>query len=380
MRVHIACSSAIVLAMIALPHAQRPRPTFHAEIDYVEFPVRVIDSAGNLVRDLSQSDFQIFEDGKPQTIETFRRVEPSPQASTAPGGAVSPHDITNPAELAQATGQIYLFVFDDHHLGAEDSAAARRVVEQFIRSHFTENDRAAIMLASGGGIDFTGDRERLLSTIQRFAGHKLIDLPPPNAGARAALDKLSQRKRQVRSESLLQTLLQASTWLQGVHGRRKVLFLITNEAGCNVVPETARSFQDPCGGSLADALRAAQIADVSIYPLHTHGLDVPENRQAMYAGGAPVAAEGITVGNRQRGVFSALSILATETGGFMIADTNNFEGAFGRVARENSFYYLVGYYSTNDNHNGKFRKNEVRLARKDVRALYRPGYMAPKAP
>ena len=97
----------------------------------------------------------------------------------------------------------------------------------------------------------------------------------------------------------------------------------------------------------------------------------------MYAGGASDVVEGITVGNRQRGVFSALSILATETGGFMIADTNNFEGAFDRVLRENSFYYLVG---SNENHNGKVRKNDVRLARKDLHASYRPSYTAPSTP
>ena len=38
---HLAYSSVILLAVVAFAHAQRPLPTFHAEIDYVEFPVRV---------------------------------------------------------------------------------------------------------------------------------------------------------------------------------------------------------------------------------------------------------------------------------------------------------------------------------------------------
>jgi VWFA-related protein len=379
MRTQIAGSSAVFLAIIALAHTQRPAPTFHAEIDYVEFPVRVTGGSGDLVHDLPQSDFQVFEDGKPQTIETFSSVE-VPMAVPAVAGGMPPrHDITDPNELAQVPGRIYLFVFDDYHMAAEDLPAAKRIVERFIRDRLTDDDRAAVMTASGSGVEFTGDRERLLSAVDRFAGHKQADIQPPAPAARAAFEALSERERTSRAQGMLQTISQASTWLQRVRGRRKILFLITNEAGCNVVPDSPRSFRDPCGQSLPDALRAAQIADVSIYPLHTQGLNIADCRQAGYAGGVSDECGGLA-GTRVRGVFSALSVLATETGGFMIHDTNNLEGAFDRVLRENSFYYLVGYYSTNENHNGKFRKTEIRLARKDLHALYRPGYTAPRVP
>src|SRR5712691_8272429 len=106
MRTWIAVFSLVVLATIALARAQRPpapTPTFHAAIDYVEFPVRVVDGRGNVVRDLSQSDFRIVEDGKPQTIETFRMVEVK---ATGASAAPSPQTavITNAAELGQAAG------------------------------------------------------------------------------------------------------------------------------------------------------------------------------------------------------------------------------------------------------------------------------------
>jgi hypothetical protein len=37
--------------------------------------VRVTDSTGNFVRDLTKEDFQIVEDGKPQTIDAFSLID-----------------------------------------------------------------------------------------------------------------------------------------------------------------------------------------------------------------------------------------------------------------------------------------------------------------
>src|SRR5687768_14429759 len=53
----------------------QPTPTFRSEIDYVQIPVRVLDARGEFVRGLTQSDFQIFEDGQLQTITAFSAVD-----------------------------------------------------------------------------------------------------------------------------------------------------------------------------------------------------------------------------------------------------------------------------------------------------------------
>ncbi len=169
----------------------------------------------------------------------------------------------------------------------------------------------------------------------------------------------------------MKAITDASRWLGDAHGRRKILLLISDDVGCVAVADRVA----PCGFALSDAVRSAQGADASIYPVHVAGLDVPDRVTAHYAGGLPGGCGAAA--SRARGPMSALSVLASETGGFMIKDTNNFDGAFDRILRENSAYYLIGYYSTNDHHNGKFRKNEIRFLRGDLRGLYRPGYTAP---
>lgn len=49
------------------------QPTFRAGVDLVTFGVTAVDRRGNLVADLTQDDFEIVEDGKPQTIKYFTR-------------------------------------------------------------------------------------------------------------------------------------------------------------------------------------------------------------------------------------------------------------------------------------------------------------------
>jgi Ca-activated chloride channel homolog len=53
--------------------AASPQPTFRTGVDLATFGVTVVDKKGNLVTDLTQDDFVVLEDGKPQTLKLFTR-------------------------------------------------------------------------------------------------------------------------------------------------------------------------------------------------------------------------------------------------------------------------------------------------------------------
>ena len=55
--------------------ASSQTPTFKAEVEFVEVDALVTDQQGQFVRDLTKNDFQVFEDGKRQTISTFSLVD-----------------------------------------------------------------------------------------------------------------------------------------------------------------------------------------------------------------------------------------------------------------------------------------------------------------
>src|SRR5262245_20089081 len=61
--------------------------TFRVPVQEVVLHVLVTDPHGDPLFDLSDADFKIYEDGKPQTIRSFSRESYLPQASSSPSAA-----------------------------------------------------------------------------------------------------------------------------------------------------------------------------------------------------------------------------------------------------------------------------------------------------
>ena len=58
------------------------QPVFRAGVNFVRVDVIVTDKKGEPVNDLTDKDFQVFEDDKPQKIESFELIQartPNPQ-------------------------------------------------------------------------------------------------------------------------------------------------------------------------------------------------------------------------------------------------------------------------------------------------------------
>jgi hypothetical protein len=51
---------------------QRSEPTFRVQVDAVEFDAFVTDAQGKPITDLTVDDFEVLEDGKPQTITSSK--------------------------------------------------------------------------------------------------------------------------------------------------------------------------------------------------------------------------------------------------------------------------------------------------------------------
>src|SRR5262245_58371653 len=111
-QVAIALAAAATVAV----HGQdeQPPPTFRSEINYVQLPVRVLDASGRFVSSLTQADFQILEDGKPQTISAFTSVDIPfiPGNATVPSAPIVGLDAVASNEAPQVDGRVYLFVLD----------------------------------------------------------------------------------------------------------------------------------------------------------------------------------------------------------------------------------------------------------------------------
>jgi hypothetical protein len=73
---------------------------------------------------------------------------------------------------------------------------------------------------------------------------------------------------------------------------------------------------------------------------------------------------------------AGLGQLAEETGGFLVADTNDTARGFQRIQEEMRFYYLLSYSPTNPSFDGGFRTISVKVTRPGVDIFTRKGYLA----
>jgi Ca-activated chloride channel family protein len=113
---------------------------------------------------------------------------------------------------------------------------------------------------------------------------------------------------------------------------------------------------------LGDAVRELQRAECLFYSINPSGPSIYLNR---------ISVKG------QEGMFK----LATETGGmaFLPDKIEDLPHVFAQITAELQAQYLLGYYSTNDTPDGKFRRIQVKVPkRSELRIRSRNGYFAPK--
>jgi hypothetical protein len=96
--------------------------------------------------------------------------------------------------------------------------------------------------------------------------------------------------------------------------------------------------------------------------------------QAMYTG---ASAQAVTTNFQQSQ--DTLYALAGDTGGKAFLDNNDLSRGIVQAQESISDYYLLGYYTTNAEPNGKFRRIRVAVAQnQEVKLDYRQGYYASK--
>jgi hypothetical protein len=131
-----------------------------------------------------------------------------------------------------------------------------------------------------------------------------------------------------------------------------------------------------------DAAAAATRSNVSIYAIDPRGLSAFEESIEASATPTDITPSQFSVTgalmNSTRLAQQSLQVLAEQTGGFAAINRNDFAGAFERVVRENSTYYLLGYYPANDRRDGRFRRLDVRVTRPGLQVRARRGYAAPR--
>src|SRR5215471_13633938 len=127
---------------------QQPAPpVFRAGINFVRVDVIVSDKNGAAVADLKQSDFEVLEDGKPQTVETFKLIKLDGGSTPAPEGPPREirTDLDEETEAARDDVRLFAVFLDDYHVRVGASMTVREPLTRFIDTQVGPSDMIGIM-------------------------------------------------------------------------------------------------------------------------------------------------------------------------------------------------------------------------------------------
>jgi VWFA-related protein len=384
----------------AQPAPQPPQqaPTFKVRVDYVEVDVVVTDRQGNLVRDLKKEDFQVLEDGKAQTINTFTMVDIPVERADRPLFAASPIEPDVKTNEKPFDGRVYVMVIDDLHTRFGRSIRVKAAAKQFIERRLGANDLMAVVHTAGAtdaNQEFTSNRRLLLAAVDKTSGRKLDSATAGKTQEyyntrdfRQQGDRLNDpndHERGFNARSTLDTLRNVAEWFASVRGRRKAILLVSEGIDYDIYDMIAQNGSTHQSASMVldatrDAIAAATRSNVAIYGIDPRGLTDLGDESIEIGSFPDDTSLGIGPGSLQNELRlsqDSLRTLSEETGGFAVVNKNDFATAFQRIVEDNSSYYVLAYYPP-DARPGRLHKIDVRVTRPGLTVRARKGYITPK--
>lgn len=354
------------------------------------------DKQGNFVGGLTAKDFNVTEDGVPQTIRFCEHETLPTTANPLPVTASDEEEITIYKRLAHTQlapedaeharykdHRLLAMYFDMTAMRPDDQLRALTAAEKFVRTQMTAADLISILRFSGGSVDvlqdFTADRNRLLSILQTLvvgegqgSAESVDDASSADTGAAFGQDdsefNIFNTDRQL-------SALQTAAKMLGQMNEKKSLIYFASGLRLNGVDNQAQ---------LHATIDAAVRAGVSFWPVDARGLvaqaplgDATQGspgNAGLYSG---TAAQATTDKFQQSQ--DTMYALAADTGGKALFDNNDLTRGIVQAQRSISDYYIVGYYTTNTAQNGHFRKVKITVDQALMANLdYRQGYFANK--
>jgi len=385
--------------------ADQTELTFRAGINFVTVDAYVSDSKGQPATDLKQSDFDVFEDNKPQKIEQFRfiKVDGNPKPGEPPPQEIRNRD-DEEREAARDDTRVFVIFLDDYHTRLGSSLAVRQPLSEFIQNQLRPLDLVAVMypLTPVTDIDFTRNHAKIINAIQHFEGRK-YKYEPRNLFEEQYQRAPTEIVEEIRNQVVMTALRGLSVRLGSIREGRKSILYVSEGLQAMLPPQlrsadasmpkvgnpqafnpfagendpreqTAQAFSTAdLYSQLKDVFIAATRNNTAIYTVDPRGLatnefDIDEN-----------------VGPQQdqrmlQASTDTLRSIAEETDGRAIVGRNDLAKGLQQAMQDSTAYYLIGYTSAQAPVDGKFHQIKVQLSaaarRRGLQVRARRGYWA----
>jgi VWFA-related protein len=382
----------------AAPKTGGDQPTIKSKVNVVLVDVVVTKGKGEAVSGLHRQDFQILEDGKPQTISFFEEHT---------GGTLSPvslppmpPDVYTNYPRVKTTDSVNVLLLDFLNTQVIDQDYVRPQMVKYLQAAEAAPSGARVAIfALGSKLSmvrgFTDDSSALLAALMdpksgtepksanqlaspaRNVSEQLACAGVERApiGVEACKDFMAQENADRAGDRIgmtLQAFQALARYLSTVPGRKNVMwvsgsFPLSFFPGRTARKVYAKQYRSEIQQT-ADLLTADQVA---VYPISATGLagdtvyDPNNFGKPLHDGYSDRSSEII-----------AMETLARDTGGRAFYNTNDLANAMTEAIYNGSHFYTLTYTPANMKMDGKYRRIELKAVSGDYKLAYRRGYYA----
>jgi VWFA-related protein len=416
------------------PPPQQQPPKFRVDANFVRVDAYPLKD-GKPLLGLRAEDFEVYEDGAVQKIESFEHVVVRPA-----GPQEDRIEVSSQRESLQAAAnprnRVFIIFLDTPHVMVDSAHRMNEPLIRLIDKILGPDDLVGVMTPAMAASQIVlGRKTRVIEESlranwawgKRFTferderEHAYLACYPPmltERGPESALAvELIKRKRERATLDALEDLVR---YLRTIRDERKAILTVTEgwllfrpdekltklredpfhkEAvptldPITVGPTGTLTTRDTrnIGGNLTkaecdadrlmlaamdnrqffrDILDEANYANASFYPIDPRGLPVFDNPIGPDPP-PPLVVDHAML--RQR--IEAMQTLAENTDGMAVINNNDLDKGLRRIADDLTSYYLLGYSSTNTKLDGRFRVLKVRVKQPGVTVRARRGYKA----
>jgi VWFA-related protein len=343
---------------------------------------------GEVVRGLKASDFQVLENGKPQSIISFdfQSVDQAAPLNEATINGKAPNTIMgnmnrNVTSTQLRNHRLIVMFFDITSMQPEDLERAQDAARDYINKKMQTADLVAVVSLDQSlslDQDFTANKQQLLNAVNKYSGTQGAGF---QSGATSTTNQVEdttaftpdeQEYNDVNTDRELFAFEDIAHSLAYINEKKSLLYFSGGIQRDGIENQA----------SLHAAINASVRANMSIYSVDARGLEAisPLGDASTGSLRGTSGYNGAALQNNLDSNFNTQEVMATlssDTGGKAFFDSNDFSPAFQRIQQDTSAYYVIGFRSTNPVRDGRYRRLTIKINQPNVKIEYRPGYYAP---
>ena len=375
--------------------------TESVDVSVTSVDVFVTDSKGQRVAGLTKDDFDVKQDGIPQTITNFYAVAGG-KVLLEDGTSISlePKENEPVVEVPRVVTAHYVFYVDNQNIQPQNRNRMFRRLKEFVTTAIGPNAEGMVITYNRSlkvRKAFTNDPKEIIGTLEDIEldtgggtnyQSERRDLIAKIGDAKSSTEAQGYAKTYSQSlrndlEFTVDAITETINSLAGLQGRKNLLYMsegLPATAGLEIYEAIREKFQDPSASMqefefdmnsrYVKIVSAANANGVTLYTLDATGLATADLMSAENKTSDVHVNEFFMRENMQ----GPIRMMAEQTGGIATVNTNDWKAPLEQIASDFSNFYSLGYRSAKGA-SDRPHKIEVTVKKKGLRVRTRTSFV-----